>query len=37
MIVAGQLVSVLIDQRELLVEIHQALATGANPTTAGPP
>jgi len=39
MIVAGQLVSVLLDQRELLVEIHQALATGANPTmeVAGPP
>ena len=39
MIVAGQLVSVLLDQRELLVDIRQALATGANPTmeVAGPP
>lgn len=39
MIVAGQLVSVLLDQRELLVEIHQALTTGANPTAevAGQP
>ena len=39
MIVAGQLVSVLLDQRELLVDIHQALATGASPTmeVAGPP
>jgi hypothetical protein len=36
MIVAGQLVSVLLDQRELLVEIHQALTTGANPVP-GPP
>ena len=32
MIVAGQLVSVLLDQRELLVEIHQALTKKANPT-----
>jgi hypothetical protein len=32
MIVAGQLVSVLLDQREFLVEIHQALTTGASPT-----
>ena len=31
MIVAGQLVSVLLDQRELLVEIHQALTAQANP------
>ena len=31
MVVAGQLVSVLLDQRELLVEIHQALAKKASP------
>ena len=31
MIVAGQLVSVLLDQRELLVEIHQALTKKAGP------
>lgn len=31
MIVAGQLVSVLLDQRELLVEIHQALTKKASP------
>jgi hypothetical protein len=39
MIVAGQLVSVLLDQRELLVEIHQALTAGASTTvdTAGQP
>lgn len=31
MVVAGQLVSVLLDQRDLLVEIHQALTKKANP------
>jgi len=35
MIVAGQLVSVLLDQRDLLSKIHEALATGRTALSGG--